>query len=79
MIIVRPAPGIKLKDPSNFNRPIDKAGSPVDDNAYWRRRIADGDAILVPDDQRAAGAQPGVQVPNLDATEEAATMPLKGA
>jgi len=49
IIIVKPADGIVLHDPGNFYRPIAAEGSPVEDNSYWRRRIADGDAVVVPD------------------------------
>jgi hypothetical protein len=46
-MIVKPAPGIKLRDPVTKEF-ISDEGHKVDDfDLYWIRRINDGDAILV--------------------------------
>jgi len=59
IITVKPAPGRVLRDPGNFMRLLDPDGSPVEDNSYWRRRINDGDAIVVDDaDAPAEGSGP---------------------
>lgn len=54
-MIVKPAPGIKLRDPVT-KQFIPDGGHTVDDfDLYWIRRINDGDAIRV--DAAAAAKQ----------------------
>jgi len=69
-IFIKPAPGIKLFDPvgSLF---IDPAGALVPKNAYWERRIVDGDAIPENKDQAA----PAPAGPEKEAAAPAAPVP----
>lgn len=46
MFIVPSNKGVILRDPVTM-RPIPEEGAEVQENSYWRRRLADGDAILV--------------------------------
>lgn len=61
IITIKPAPGIVLHNPGNFMRPISEEGTQVEDNAYWRRRIADGDAVIVTEPSASAPIAPAVQ------------------
>ena len=58
LIIVKSVPGRILKDPLNAFRPLLPEGSPVEDSAYWRRRINDGDAIEVKPEIEAPAVEP---------------------
>jgi hypothetical protein len=69
IITIKPAPGIVLHNPGNFMRPISEEGTQVEDNAYWRRRIADGDAVIV---EAASPAPAPPAAPALPAAPHAA-------
>ena len=45
-IKIKPAPGLKVRDPATGRHLADK-GEEKPKNAYWLRRLRDGDAILV--------------------------------
>ena len=48
-INVKPVTGVDLIDPLS-NRMVPEGGLTVRDSIFWRRRIRDGDAILVEDE-----------------------------
>ena len=50
---VKPAEGRAVLDPRT-RKPLPPAGRRVEVDAYWRRRLADGDIVIVP-----AGASTG--------------------
>jgi len=58
-IVVKSAAGRVLKDPANGYRPLLDEGSVVEDSAYWRRRIDEGDAVLVEPDPPIPVPLPG--------------------
>ncbi len=60
MLNVKPAkPGTRVRNPSRGYRPLGDAGEIVPDNLFWRRRLMQGDVVLVTaDDGNAAGAAP---------------------
>lgn len=45
-LTLRPAPGITLVDPETGTA-IPEAGATVPTSSYWRRRLKDGDAVLI--------------------------------
>lgn len=63
IITIKPSPGIVLHNPGNYMRPISEEGTQVEDNAYWRRRIADGDAVIVPEPSQPAPVTPAAPAP----------------
>jgi hypothetical protein len=44
---VKPAPGLKIRNPDRDNRLLDQAGEDVPSTAYWRARLRDGDVLAV--------------------------------
>jgi hypothetical protein len=46
MIFVKPAPGMKQRMPENPREFLPEEGAEVERNAFWLRRIADGDVVL---------------------------------
>ena len=44
-IFVKPAPGMKLRLPENPRAFLPEEGMEVERNAFWLRRIAEGDAL----------------------------------
>lgn len=47
LIQLKPAPGRACPMPEKGGELLPEAGDTVPHNAYWQRRIADGDAMLV--------------------------------
>lgn len=45
-IFVKPAPGMKQRMPDNARAFLPEEGAEVERNAFWLRRIADGDVVL---------------------------------
>jgi len=45
-MFVKPKPGVKVRDPKTL-RHLPEAGREVPDSAYWMRRLAAGDVVLV--------------------------------
>ena len=43
-IFVKPAPGLKVRDPQSRLHIAD-GGQFVEENSYWVRRLADGDVV----------------------------------
>jgi hypothetical protein len=57
LITIKPAKaGGILRDPADGYSLVPNAGKMVKSNVYWRRRIADGDAVLVTETAGAASA-----------------------
>jgi hypothetical protein len=57
LITIKPAKtGGILRDPADGYSLVPSAGKQVKSNVYWRRRIADGDAVLVTETTSTAGA-----------------------
>jgi hypothetical protein len=59
-LFLKPAPGRVVRRPAPDGRPLDAGGAFVPDDVYWRRRIADGDAVAAkppaaPKSQKAEG------------------------
>lgn len=54
---LKPAPGIKLYNPAT-KRFVAEEGEAVVMDKYWRGRIADGDAVIVPAATADATAKP---------------------
>lgn len=47
-IKIKPArAGLIVRDPDRQGRPLDELGEQKPDNQYWRRRLRDGDVVLV--------------------------------
>jgi hypothetical protein len=47
MMQVKPRePGLVIRDPRT-RRPLPPQGGPVPDSSYWRRRLLDGDVVLL--------------------------------
>ncbi|MFV3383118.1 DUF2635 domain-containing protein [Pseudomonas sp. NY15354] len=57
MITVKPAPGRACPMPEKGGELLPEAGDTVPHNAYWQRRIADGDALLVTPKKAAKAAK----------------------
>lgn len=45
-IFVKPAPGIKQRLPENPRAFLAEEGAEVERDAFWLRRVADGDVVL---------------------------------
>lgn len=45
-IFLKPANGLIVPDPDNGLKPLPPEGAEVTENRYWKRRIAEGDAVL---------------------------------
>lgn len=43
-VFVKPAPGARVRDPVTREL-LPEAGAPVPLNAFWRRRLEDGDVV----------------------------------
>lgn len=59
---VKPAPGRAVRDPQQKYRMLSEQGGEVPDNAFWQRRLRDGDVVLI-EDQPAGDAPPRPQQP----------------
>lgn len=46
---VKPAPGRAVRDPQQKYRMLPEQGGEVPDNAFWQRRLRDGDVVLIED------------------------------
>ena len=46
-MVVKPAPGMKIRMPDNPREFLPTTGAEVERNAFWVRRLRDGDAIEV--------------------------------
>lgn len=44
-IFVRPAPGMKQRMPHNAHEFLPETGAEVERDAFWSRRLADGDVL----------------------------------
>lgn len=55
-VVLKPAPGLKIRMPERQMRHLSEAGEAVVLNEYWRRRLADGDVV-----KAAGGRQPAGQ------------------
>lgn len=53
-MFVKPAPGVKVRDPRTKQHLIDAGVDVPDGDTYWLRRIADGDVVEV----KPAAAKP---------------------
>lgn len=55
---IKPAhAGAVIRDP-HTKRELPAEGGTVPDNTFWRRRLADGDVVLVGDDDAPTGREP---------------------
>lgn len=54
---VKPAPGLKVRDPETKDYLPDEGREVGDFNLYYIRRLKDGDVVLVTDDSHAAGGE----------------------
>lgn len=56
-MFVKPAPGLKVRDPrSKLHIPADGVEVP-DTDTYWARRVRDGDVVVVTQTKAAAAAK----------------------
>ncbi|MEM9369556.1 MAG: DUF2635 domain-containing protein [Pseudomonadota bacterium] len=46
---LKPAPGRKVRKPEPPYAHLATDGEPVEFSSYWRRRLAEGDVLAVPD------------------------------
>jgi len=53
-VVLKPAPGLKIRMPERGMRHLADAGEAVEMNDYWRRRLADGDVLKVEPKRAAA-------------------------
>lgn len=44
---VRPAPGLKVRDPEHGGRHLPEVGADVPETAYWLRRLRAGDVVKI--------------------------------
>ena len=54
---VKPAPGRAVRDPQQNYRLMPEQGGEVPDNAFWQRRLRDGDVVLIEDQPDDAPSQ----------------------
>jgi hypothetical protein len=54
---VKPAPGRAVRDPQQKYRLLPEQGGEVPDNAFWQRRLRDGDVVLIEDQPADAPTQ----------------------
>ncbi len=47
-MFVKPAPGLKIRDPDLKDLIPDEGRDVPESNLYWHRRLRDGDVVLVP-------------------------------
>lgn len=45
-MFVKPAPGLKIRDPEMKDLIPDEGRNVSDDDLYWHRRLRDGDVVL---------------------------------
>lgn len=57
-MFVKPAPGLKIRDPELKDLIPDEGREVAADNLYWHRRWRDGDVVLVETSDARAEAQP---------------------
>ncbi|MBW9102950.1 DUF2635 domain-containing protein [Paraburkholderia phenoliruptrix] len=57
-MFVKPAPGLKIRDPQLKDLIPDDGRNVSDDDLYWHRRLRDGDVVLVEKTNAPASTQP---------------------
>ena len=68
-LTIRPAvPGSVIRDPRT-RRPLPDAGESVSDSSFWRRRLLDGDVVLVTDHIKPPAAETAAET--MENTENA--------
>lgn len=55
-MFVKPAPGLKIRDPELKDLIPDEGRKVSDDDLYWHRRLRDGDVVLVETTEAPADA-----------------------
>lgn len=56
-IIVKSAPGRRVRMPEQGYKLLAEEGEPVTWNPYWERALAEGDIVLVEKKRRGAGSE----------------------
>jgi hypothetical protein len=64
-MIVKPAPGLKVRDPVKKDFLPEKGRTVSETDLYWNRRLRDGDVVLVTDESTEPAAP--VPAPKLSA------------
>ncbi|TAM50227.1 MAG: DUF2635 domain-containing protein [Paraburkholderia sp.] len=57
-MLVKPAPGLKIRDPELKDLIPDEGREVAADDLYWHRRLRDGDVVLVETSDAPAEVQP---------------------
>jgi len=57
-MFVKPAPGLKIRDPELKDLIPEEGRNVSDDDLYWHRRLRDGDVVLVEKTDAPAAVQP---------------------
>ncbi|MBR7929393.1 DUF2635 domain-containing protein [Burkholderia ambifaria] len=57
-MFVKPAPGLKIRDPELKDLLPEEGRNVSDDDLYWHRRLRDGDVVVVEKNNTRAAASP---------------------